>query len=222
MSEDQEMNPTGSQIRYGGRYPIGHTSSRSLAKRLVALVLLVLLAFVFFAGCGAGTRGAGTVIKSGPGIVRGVVGVSPSSIPKYVPRPFHLPNPTSHRVIARELATADTEALAEVLARQALARQAFADLRAGDIHDWLLAEALCAGMEGLASQGEDTRASEDAWQEFLYGYPENYAENVVQNASFGYAPLVWIGRVEGMMTAWDLAQVNGNLARMYFDTCVIP
>lgn len=212
MSEDREMNPTGSQIRYGGRYSIGHANGRFRAKRLVALALLFLLALVFFAGCGGGTRGAGPIIKSGSQIARGGDDVPTTGIPEPVLRPSHLPNLKSHRVIVSEMATAETEAQA---------RQTFADLRAGDLYNRLLAEALCTGMGGLAEQDEYVYASQGAWREFLYDYPENYAESVIQSSSLGYLRQEWIGRVDGTMTTWDLAQVHGGVAVRYFNACVV-
>ena len=198
-----------------GPYSMGQAYDLPRVRRLTAFVLFALLALVFltgFASCGAATNEARPIIKSGSELVRGTDEVVPHSIPRPVLDSSHLPTSTSYKIVVSELENAETEAQA---------RQAFADLREGDLYDRLLSEALCTGMEGLAEQDESVRASEDAWRDFLYSYPEDYADSVIEEALPSYRYQEWVDKVDGATTAWDLAQVNGRAAQMYWNACVV-
>jgi hypothetical protein len=45
--------------------------------------------------------------------------------------------------------------------------------------------------------------------------------DVVENAALEYLHQDWLNKVDGTMTTWDLAQVNGGVARMYWNACVV-
>src|SRR4051794_30501142 len=70
--------------------------------------------------------------------------------------------------------------------------------------------ALCTGMEQLGGQGDDTTGTD--WGDFLIGQLEAQLPSVPE-------PEI-VSKVNGVMTTWDLAQVNGGLARTYYQGCV--
>jgi hypothetical protein len=74
-----------------------------------------------------------------------------------------------------------------------------------------IAAALCAGMEKLA-EAEDEEATADNWRDFLI-------ESVVEVLGEALRPEI-VERIDGVLTTWDLAQLNVRAAQVYYDACV--
>jgi hypothetical protein len=91
------------------------------------------------------------------------------------------------------------------------ASRGFDDLsRQDDALGDALTTALCTGMEQLGDAGDDATGTN--WQDFLVGQLEAQLPSVPQ-------PEI-LSKVNGIMETWDLAQVNGGLARTYYHGCV--
>ena len=124
--------------------------------------------------------------------------------PRSVPE-LHLPPPPPQLSTSIDGAAAKLSAASnEDDAARGFADLAQQDPPAGDA----LTDAICAGMEQLGDQDDD-EATGDNWRDFLIGQLEAL---IPQPQA--------IEKVEGLLSTWDLAQVNANLARVYYQGCV--
>jgi hypothetical protein len=74
-----------------------------------------------------------------------------------------------------------------------------------------LASALCAGMEQI-SELEDEEATGDNWEQFLV---DTMVEQVGEESRSKV-----VDKVDGVLTTWELAQVNVRAAQVYWEACV--
>jgi len=79
----------------------------------------------------------------------------------------------------------------------------------------VMANALCAGMDELADESADTRASNDNWKDFLIGYFDKFGRSMVLH----YAHADAVDRVNAFLGAWDMADVSPSYAANYAHAC---
>lgn len=185
---------TGKRRMKGGARTVG----------LLASFLLLVLVYALASGCGS--------VRAGVKYIDDVPLPSPSA-GSHIPPPAArgLQVASSHQVILLELANSSTVQEA---------RQAFAQLREGDVHTWLLQEALCSGFDELADQPANVRFSTEGWRDFLYGFPQSYASDVLEDAALEFTQTTWITLADDALTTMELSQINPQAARWYLRACV--